>query len=318
MRTYIKELEKGRKGMDAPPGVTYNSKSFDDQTFPYLTVGNIFRWQQYFDRMETLTADQPKHLLHVQTVRRKLDFATLWKWLDLAKKHPEYFKDYRTIAQRIRDTNAAVGAKRFVRPVGASIVDDFILKIKAGGKQPPLPPQLGDIDPKRVRQLVPTGSRATSPYVEDPEAAFGYASPVHLPDMPFNFGFYQKDRATRDESALPKLPEGSKATWQRALNRKFTLQRGLSADEITPGKYRIYELGEIEISPDCMFWFSAQSWATHVELGRRLYEPGAENRWEAYASMKFDGPTYGGTAEKDQVLVDRIILLRKGKDQFAR
>jgi len=316
MRTYIKELEKGRKEMAAPPGVTYNSKSFDDQTFPYLTVDNIYRWHQCFDRMEALTTGQPKHLLHVQTVRRKLDFATLWKWLDLAKTHPDYFKDYKAIAQRIRATNAAVSAKRFVRPVGSSIVDDFILKIKAGGKQPPLPPQFGDIDPERARQLVPTGSRATSPYVEDPEAAFGYASPVHLPDLPFNFGFYQKDRATRDESALPKLPKGSKATWQRALNRKFTLQRELSADEIIPGKYRVYELGEIEISPDCLFWFSARSWATHVELGRRLYEPGAGNKWKAYASMKFDGPTYGGTAKKDQVLVDRVILISTSEDQF--
>ena len=108
MRTYIRELEKGRKEMDAPPGVTYNSKSFDDQTFPYLTASNIYRWQQCFDRMEALTAEQPKHLLHVQTVRRKLDFATLWKWLDLAQKCPQYFKDYKTIAKRIRAANTAV------------------------------------------------------------------------------------------------------------------------------------------------------------------------------------------------------------------
>jgi hypothetical protein len=27
--------------------------------------------------------------------------------------------------------------------------------------------------------------------------------------------------------------------------------------------------------------------------------------------MKFDGPSYGGTAPEDLVLVDRIILIRK-------
>jgi hypothetical protein len=316
MRAYIAELEQGRKAMEPPPGVTYNSKNFDDQTFPYLTVDNITKWQHSFDRMEALTADQPKHLLHVQTVRRKLDFATLWKWLSLKETHPDYFADYEVIATRIRATNAAVSKTFQVRPVGASIVDDFILKIKAGGRQPSLPPQLGDVDPACVRQFVPIGRRATSAYVEDADAAFGYAAPVHLPDMPFRFGFHQKDRATRDASALPKLPKSSKATWTRALNRTFTLQRRVTADEITPGEYRLYELGEVEVSPTCMVWFSARSWGTHLELGKRLYEPGAGNRWQVHVSMKFNGPTYGGSAQKDQVLVDRIILVPTSADQF--
>jgi hypothetical protein len=33
--------------------------------------------------------------------------------------------------------------------------------------------------------------------------------------------------------------------------------------------------------------------------------------------MKFDGPSYGGSSTNDQVLVDRIILVPKGKGQFA-
>ncbi len=44
--------------------------------------------------------------------------------------------------------------------------------------------------------------------------------------------------------------------------------------------------------------------------GQRLYEPGADNQWEAYVSLKFDGPTYGGKAEQDRVLCDRIILVK--------
>jgi hypothetical protein len=316
LRTYISELEQGRKAMAPPPGVTYNSKNFDDQTFPYLTVGNITKWQHSFDRMEALTTDQPKHLLHVQTVRRKLDFATLWKWLSLKEAHPDYFADHEAIAARIRTTNTAVSKKFQVRPVGSSIVADFLLKIKAGGKQPPLPAQFGGVDPTRVRQFVPIGRRATSPYVEDADAAFGYAAPVHLPDMPFRFGFHQNDWATRDAAALPRLPKNAKATWTRALNRTFTLQRRITADEIVPGEYRVYELGEVEVSPHCMVWFSARSWGTHLELGKRLYEPGAENRWQVHVSMKFNGPTYGGGAQKDQVLVDRIILVPTSKDQF--
>ena len=65
------------------------------------------------------------------------------------------------------------------------------------------------------------------------------------------------------------------------------------------------------------------------QLGERLFEPGANNVWTAYVSLKFDGPTYGskpnepllapadrihyrGLAESDLVLVDRIILVKKG------
>jgi hypothetical protein len=32
--------------------------------------------------------------------------------------------------------------------------------------------------------------------------------------------------------------------------------------------------------------------------------------------MKFDGPTYGGDGEQDQVLVDRVILISMSPDQF--
>jgi hypothetical protein len=318
MRTYIHELEQGRKTMAVPPGVTYRSKYFDDATFPYLTATNIHRWQGYFDRMEALTADQPEKLLHVRTVRRKLDFATLWKWLDLAKAYPEEFRDHGAVASRIRATNATVSSKHFVRPVAPNSVSDFAMKIRAGGRTPSLPQELTGVDPSRTRQYVPVSGRATSPSVEDADAAFGYAAPVHKPDMPFCFGFYQDDRATDDETALPVLPKNSRAAWVRAGSRKFTLQRRITAEGITAGRYRLYELGEVDVTPDCKIWFSAQSWRTHVSIGERLYEPGAGNRWKVYASIRFDGPAYGGKAKVDRVLVGRVILISLSRDQFAK
>lgn len=47
------------------------------------------------------------------------------------------------------------------------------------------------------------------------------------------------------------------------------------------------------------------------QLGERLHEPGTPNLWEAWVSLKFDGPTYGGTAAEDQVLCDRIIVVKQ-------
>jgi len=101
--------------------------------------------------------------------------------------------------------------------------------------------------------------------------------------------------------------------------------------EIEPGVYRMYKLGAIDVTPSCIIWFSARSWETNLALGERLYAPGEDNRWEAYVSLKFSGPTYGsevdptlvppaelpnygdyrrGEKGKDLVLVDRVVLVK--------
>ena len=60
--------------------------------------------------------------------------------------------------------------------------------------------------------------------------------------------------------------------------------------------------------------FLGQSWLTHLDLGRVLHDENATNRWEAYVSVKFDGPAYGGDAAENQVLVDRIVLVAPAPD----
>jgi len=175
----------------------------------------------------------------------------------------------------------------------------------------PVPNRFKDIAPERIRQYIPRRHvRKKVPFITAPDAKLGYAAPVVKPDMPFNFGYFQNDSTIQDLSALPQLPEGSKAAWKRT-GKGFSLQRTLTAEEIIPGKYHIYELGEIRVTPDCLIWFSAQSWQTHLRVGTRLYKPDSDNRWQAYVSMKFDGPSYGGEAQEDAVLVDRVILVKE-------
>ncbi len=65
------------------------------------------------------------------------------------------------------------------------------------------------------------------------------------------------------------------------------------------------------VTSDSWIWFSAKSWVTRLEIGTRVYEPGAANTWQAWVSLKLDGPSYGGKADKDEVLCDRIILVKK-------
>jgi hypothetical protein len=238
----------------------------------------------------------------VQLLRRELDFATVWKWLELRQAHPESYRDVTVVADRIKAVNnatAPAGMKH--RPLGAETLEDLLAVIAGGGEAKPLPPQLAGIPAERVRQYLPKNYqyRAGRKTVPDPEAAFGYATTVDLPDLPFEMGFYQ----WTDRNPPPGKPSGIHGARVK-----------ISPDQITPGVYRLYELGEITVTEDSWIWFSAKSWVTHLEVGTRVYEPGAVNRWQAWVSLKFDGPTYGGAAKEDLVLVDRIILVKRNAE----
>ncbi len=333
LRTYLAELEAGRKAMEKmPPGVNFTSRNFDDLTFPYLTVENLHRWQGYFEEMERLvqdspsspeidrlSADQKRWMANLRFARRQLDIATLWKWFDLKKTYPQAYADHLPVLERIREANAAgalptpawEGKDLNRKPNPGPEPGDFATLIEAGGKVKTLPPEFDGIDPANIRQFVPRVGTWIPKLllILDPDAAFGYAVPVFRPDLPLSFGFYQDD--TKFHGA----------------------RRNLLKEELIPGEYTLYKLGEIALTPSCSIWFSARSWATRLELGERLYEPGADNRWDAYVSLKCLGPTYGeisgddlmpleqrdyqGLDPADLVLVDRIILVRKGRDQFV-
>ncbi|MBT3380220.1 MAG: DUF4838 domain-containing protein [Lentisphaerae bacterium] len=294
VRQYLEELEAGRQAMTVlPPGVGYRSSNYDKGTFPYLTVENIHRWQTLFDRMETQAGEQAERLQNIRALRRELDFATLWRWFDLQKAYPEYFKDHTVHAERIAAANKAKApAGMTPRPLGEGPLKDFLAIIKGGGKSKPLPPEFATLDPSLVKQAIPRNyGRGGEKTVEDAEAAYGYAATVHNPDMPFRLGFYQW------ESRHP--PKGTHGA-----------RLSLEHSDIIPGAYRLYKLGKITITPDSWIWFSAKSWGTRLEVGSRIYEPGEDNLWTAYVSLKLNGPSYGGKAEEDQVLCDRIILVR--------
>jgi hypothetical protein len=287
-RLYLEELEQGREAMrELPRAVTFTAgPHFEDRIFPYLTLDNIQRWQRRFDEMETRSATTPEALANVRLLRRELDFASLWKWFKLRKANPDYFQDVNVFASRIQAASP--------RPFAPGALADFMAIIEGGGVEKPLPAQFDGIDRSRIQTFVPTNSGTqTGPLtVKDADAAWGYATTIHMPDLPLQIGFYQWE-----SRHPPKGKEGARIR----LERK----------DITPGKYRLHKLGDITLTPDCWVWFSAKSWATNQQLGERPYEPGALNQWEAWVSLKIDGPTYGGTAKEDLVLCDRIILVKK-------
>jgi hypothetical protein len=324
-RKYMAELEQCRKTMALPPNVTYTSSNTDARTFPYLTAENIHRWETYFDQMESGLKGQPERFLgNVRLLRRELDLAALWKWFDLKKVQPEYYTDYKVFSDRIEAVNnakeilALAWEKKGInrQQTRGSSPGDFITVIQAGGHSKPLPQELAGIDPSLIRQYLPKyPKRRPGPKsVLDKDAAFGYAVPVAMPDLPFTFGFYQNDIKT------------------------VAAKRSLELNEIKPGGYVLYKLGTVKATTDCMLWFS-RGWDTNIEFGDKLFEAGGENVWDVYVSLKFDAAgAYGNKPDEallpvaerkhfagspgmkgtELVLVDRIILVNRSADQFKK
>lgn len=279
-RTYLKELEEAQKAashdksMSAGKGI--------GRVITGLTPKILLQWQGYFDQMEKATAADPLRLKNVKRLRQTLDYATLAHWNDLTKAYPDYFSDYLVVKNRLAPTPPGWGYN--------AAVEDWEMVIKTGGIEKPLPAPFDTMDKTLVRRFVPGRSdRAPNRFV-DTDAAFGYAGIVDKPDKPFKFGFYQNDTEKRGATSI------------------------LKADDIEPNIYRIYKLGEIQVTPDCIIWFSVLSWVTQLQLGERLYSPPApdnDNRYDVYVSLKFDGPAYGGKAKDNLVLCDQIIFVKK-------
>lgn len=337
MRLYIAELEEARLAMNPLPNEpSYRSARYDDTVYPYLTPENIHRWQGYFDEMVEIVSREgdERQLLNVFLVRRNLDNATLSRWFDLQDAYPDAYVDHIVVLDRINDVSNAgplpktddfhpsgnrteyeIARGRSINRISQyraeGIVRDFAVRIDAGREVKPLPEGVEYTDASVVKQFVPVypNNRRGRAMILDRDAGLGFAAPVHAPDLPFRAGFYQND--VRKHGARIEIP----------------------VEQIVPNTYQLFELGEVEITPICQIWFG-RSWATKISLGEQLYEPGAENRWRAYVSVKFVGPTYRGEPDEnlvpvgertpyegldpaDLVLVDRVILVPLSRSQFA-
>jgi hypothetical protein len=247
--------------------------------------------------MEAATAALPRELANVRSQRRELDIATLWKWSDLRVAWPDTYTDHRQVAERVLAANKAKSPSGIVPAwtLGEELVAQFVTLIEAGGEKP-LPAAFDGIARDRIRTFLPkhTGRGKVKRSVKDPDAAFGTAAVVDQPGVPFRCGFSEW------KSRVPKvLVHGPKLE--------------LTPENITPGEFRLYRLGEIDLTTnDSLIWFG-RSWATNLEIGSRLYFPGEQNHWEAWISLKFTGETCGGEGE-DLVVCDRVILVKQDRN----
>ncbi len=266
-------------------GLILNASDFD-YDLAYLSLERLYRWEKMFDKMEKLIANDEPYYQNIRNLRRALDCAVYGRWNELAKAYPEYFKDSKMIRKRIgKPKGNWTGAVTEYLQTADSI-------IKYGGEEKPLPEQFKKISKSRIIRKIPKNFQyqAVSKIaraVEDTDSAFGYAATVDKPDLPFHLGFYQTD------------------------NKKHGPKITIEEWDITPDKYQLFHLGEIQPTPNSVIWFSSKSWVTMLKLNYLYDLNETDAKYDAWVSLKFPKNFKG--KETDLVLCDQIILVKKIK-----
>jgi len=89
--------------------------------------------------------------------------------------------------------------------------------------------------------------------------------------------------------------------------RSYFAKAEISAENIFPGKYHWYKLGDSRLSPSSLLYFF-QTWHMQWNLSE-AFNPLQENKkMEIWANIKFDGKMFGAESGENGVYVERIVV----------
>lgn len=284
-RRYLAELEDLRRAMTYP--LPWDAKP---PMFRELTPENLRRWERTFDEMEALVGDSPRQLFQLRLVRASLDMSVLRHWREMHRLFPEDFPSPEKIEERIRVVIRQAVAER-VAPTLAwagqrrqAAIDKELeaVMLQARATLKPVPAPLDQIAAARISQGFPPGAT-----VKDPDAALGVAKTWEGIELPLTTGLYDR------------------------VARRWLFPRSIRAEEIVPDRYHLYGLGRITLTTDCLIWVG-QAWGITVPLEQFALLGAPDTEWEAYLSLKFEGPGYSPASRSpvDRVSCDRVILVR--------
>ena len=269
--------------------------------YQYLTPDNLIRWSGYFEEMEKLLADSPVQLYNMKRVRINLEMAMLNKYNQIIRKYPDFKQKPQELADSVKevftrtvkdfyDKDFDFRAKNAMRSLHGRL--DSAL-VQAGKEGKPLPPEIfGRIPADRIFQTIP--STRSKPRIKDPDAAWGVAAlneKIPVPKLPYSTHFY-------DYTRKQYCPNLSRITTKNIGPR---------------GKYKIYKVAKVTLTPNCEIFIGGDSWyRIYANLGE-AWKPDSLNRVEVYASLKFEGSAFypEDKGKTDRVLCDRIIVVRK-------
>ncbi len=289
---YVAELEK--RTAEYPVFLPWHVRIND-----YLTPPNLVRWNRLFDSLEHKAGKDPALLRKIRECRLGLDLITLEKYLDVKRFDPAFKDSAADIHKRGMATLDAMIARRYPNdmwPGQSKTQHNHIAKtlnanlLTATVRPSPLPEQFSRIPESDIRQLFPGNSRHCT-VVNMPDAAIGHAvyDEKLKPDeykLPFPCGFYDNE------------------------NKKHVISHNITREEIVPDRFHLYKIGKASFSRECQIW-AYPSWRVNYSC-ERFFEPGRDNKWEVWLSLKFEGPAFSAknTEKENRVWFDRAVFVK--------
>lgn len=275
--------------------------------------------QALFDEAEAAVEPDSAEAKHISIERFTLDGALLYLWPWLERKTPLPFDRGELVRRYERGWKATVQSRYsriFSRDKNSFNADGKMLdRMLSLFRDPQLPEAFRNLPTKDIADFNWLTFSQITPrqkFVPDPEAAGGMTAT-----------FTVRNRIQRAEEG-GNAPETSASQQHRKplvfgtgtgkrLDNKFTV-------EIPPGqipqdgKYHLYPLGRIQIKEGTLVW-ALEGGRLGVNVDR-LYDPEDPqgNEWEAWISLKLQGPAYvKGSTQPDGSWMDRVLLARPGK-----
>lgn len=283
MRQYISELESCRKDLvKAKTSWRWNTTMGQ---YTFITTENIIKWEKMFDEMEKLTEKTPEQQFHVKLARMSVDVSAILNMKKITDKYPDVKTSFSNTEYRFRESYRQMMTKRM--PGQQADISAWIEQIKQQPKPLPAPFDKMTDSLQQVNPNVPNALPASA-CVKDSDAAWGIANSEKTDKKPFLLNFYNHQ------------------------TKKFGISKSINESEISPDVYKFYKLGKIILTPSCSIFSGGQLISINLGHCYSPDEPSAE--YEAYVSLKFEGPAYSIAAGKDkpnQVLCDRVVLIKK-------
>lgn len=289
---------------------------FEPHKLAYLDAAFFKTAQALFDRAEAAVVPESAAAKHIAVERFTLDGALLYLWPWLERKEPLPF-DHETVIDRYeRGWNALISSRYsrvYTKDKNSFNADGKLLERMLGlFRDQQLPEQFRDRSPRDIADFNWLTFSQITPrqmFIPDPEAVGGMTAT-----------FTTRNRIQRAEEGGTAAEIGATEQHRKPLvfgtgiskrlNDKVTIE--IPPDEIPQdGKYHLYSIGRITVREDMMIW-ALEGGRLGVNVDR-VFDPEepVNNEWDAWISLKVQGPAYvKGSTKPNGAWMDRVLLVR--------
>jgi len=302
IREYLARLEQASQAK-----TSYLSMGASPVQYRYLDLPFVREAHALFDRAEEVVAGDAVLLRRVRFARLPLDRATIVlfpalfsQWVRGGGAPEEMPLDRDTIAVRCKDTWSAQVAFRIPeggRPDALAEIGAELEPLLARPVFVSIPEKFRALPPGRVFDFTAQASRNWNDEVKrvrDAEAESGVANRLAL------------SSTDMERYALP-MPWGL----YDAVSKRGVGAVSIKPEDVPGPGYHWYKLGTFPVGPSCYVYFF-WSWIIQVDVGSAADPEQADQTFEIWARIKFEGPGFPhGKAEAGNAIwVERVVLVK--------